>query len=266
MTAARAATGTLSGSIVVVTRPRGDGDGLTEAFRAAGAEVLACPAVEVVDPEDGGAALAGAVAELGRYHWIVFSSANAVRRLLGAVADLRALGTVRLAAVGPATAAALEDHQLVADLVAARPSAEGLVEEFPLCSTSGAAVLFPASAVAARTLPDGLRSKGWAVDEVVAYRTLPAPPPPAAVVRELENASAVTFASPSAVDAYLAARGGGGRPLPVPPVVACIGAATAAAAHAAGLSRVVVARDPSAGALVAAVAEGLAQSAEVAPR
>jgi uroporphyrinogen-III synthase len=95
------------------------------------------------------------------------------------------------------------------------------------------------------------------VDEVVAYRTVPAPPPPDRVLMVLERAWAVTFASPSAVDAYLRLRTCGGLRLPVPPVVACIGPTTAAAARAAGLAVAVEAPVPSADALVGALTGAL---------
>ncbi len=256
---------TLVGASVVVTRPKGAADDLSEALRAAGARVIALPVVEIADPPDGGAALGEAVAGISRYRWIVFTSANAVRRLLALVPDARTLGGAGLAAVGPATAAALGEHHLVPDLVAERASAEGLAALFPLATTPGAAVLFPAAAGARKTLPDGLRAKGWAVDEVVAYRTVPAPQPPDALADEVAAAAAVTFASPSAVEAYVRLRTRDGRALIVPPVVACIGPVTAAAARAAGLEVTVVAPSASVAALVDALAGALAGAVGSAP-
>lgn len=248
----------LAGLGVIVTRPGGEDDGLTGALRGAGARVITFPVVEVADPEDGGAALAQAAADLGRYRWVAFTSANAVRRLLASVPDVASFGRTRLAAVGPATAAALAEHELVADLVATRTSAEGLAGEFPAPGAQGEAVLFPASAGARRTLPDALRAKGWTVDEVVAYRTVPVAAPPGAVVAELASASALTFASPSAVEAYVGLRADDGSPLPVPPVVACIGPVTASAARDAGLEGVVAASEATPDALVRALAGALA--------
>lgn len=249
---------TLAGATVVVTRPKGGADDLAEALRAAGARVIALPVLEIVDPEDGGAALSSAAADLGRYRWIAFTSANAVRRLLALVPDAGALACVNIAAVGPATTAALVERQVRPDLVAERASAEGLASVFPVATAPGERVLFPASAGARRTLPVALGAKGWEVDEVVAYRTAPAGAPPAALVLELSSASAVTFASPSAVDAYVALRAEDGRALPVPPIVACIGPVTAAAARAAGLPVGVVAPAASAAALVDALVDAFA--------
>ncbi len=247
----------LSGTTVVVTRPRGDADDLANALRAAGARVVPFPVVDIADPEDGGAALEAAAGNLARYHWVAFTSANAVRRLLALVPDVRALSGVRLASVGPATSAALAAHHLAPDLVAHRSSAAGLGEAFPVSAGPDATVLFPASAGARPTLPAALRAKGWAVDVVVAYRTVPAPAPCASAVQELGTASALTFASPSAVDAYVSLRTEAGLPLPIPPVVACIGPVTADAARAAGLGVVVAAR-ASAADLVAALTDALA--------
>jgi uroporphyrinogen-III synthase len=270
------AAGRLSGLSVVVTRPKEGTDDLEDALLAAGAAVVAFPVVQIADPDDGGAALAAAVARLSAYRWVVFTSANAVRRFVAAARggpalhELRRLGGVQFAAVGPATAAALADRDLVADLVAERANAEGLGEVFPAVAPPHGAVLFPASAGARPTLPAALRAKGWAVDEVVAYRTVPVPQPSADVVAQLERADAVTFASPSAVEAYVSLRSAGrDERLPVPAVVACIGPVTARAARRAGLDVAAVASDASATGLVdalAAVLVGAARSPEGRPR
>lgn len=245
-------TGPLAGVSVVVTRPRSQAGTLTAALEAAGAGVVALPVIETEDPEDGGAALDRALAALAGYAWIVFTSANGVHRTLGRLRDVRALGTVRLAAVGAATAGALAGYRLVADLVPARADAAGLADAFPNAMEPGQRVLFPAAAGAGPTLADGVAARGWTVDQVVAYRTVPAPAPHPAALPALEAADVVVFASPSAVGAYLAMRVDG-RPLPVPPVVACIGPVTAGAARAAGLAVEAEAGTPTPAALVEAL-------------
>ena len=258
--------------------PEGRTPELSEALRASGARVLAVPTIEIADPDDGGAALSAAAARAGEYRWVVFTSQHAVERLFDRLDDVRALANVRVAAVGPATAAALAARHVRADLVpvTGRSNAEGLVAAFPPPDLSdapgppdapgapdhpGARVLFPAAARARATVPEGLRAKGWSVDEVVAYRTVPAPAPPDAVLGAVASASAVTFSSPSALDAYLAMRTAAGRPLPVAPVVVCVGPLTAKAAHAAGLAGVVEVPVADPGAAVAAIAAALARGA-----
>ena len=261
----RGATRRLAGVTVAVTRPRGDVDDIADALRAAGARVVQFPVLEIVDPEDGGAALARAVAQLSRFEWVALTSANAARRLLALVPDPQVLQGVHLAAVGRATAAVLEASHLAVDLVPERASAEGLAEAFPLATSPGAGVLFPASASARPTLAHALRAKGWAVEEVVAYRTVPVPAPPARRVEELEDVVAVVFASPSAVRAYVSLRADDGRPLPVPAFVACIGEVTAAAARDAGLRVAAVAAGASGASLADALADALAGAPAHAP-
>lgn len=281
----------LEGATVVVTRPRSSGDELAGVLSAAGARVLWVPAIEVRDPPDGGAALRGALVAPGSYEWIVFTSMHAVDRVVHAARDVGMLAGVQLAAVGGATAAALAAHGLAAALVPARAHAAALAEAFPLpaatppaptralppvaaaiapAGTASRRVLFPCAHRARPTLPAGLRAKGWEVDEVVAYRTLPAPAPPAPMLAALSGATAIVFSSPSAVHAYLGWRvGDAGAAVPVPPVVVCGGLTTASAARAAGLWVAAQSDGPSPEALlrslVAAVGAGARRSAPGTP-
>ncbi len=260
MSASPGDKGRLTGVTVAVTRPRGDVDDVVDALRAAGARVVQFPVLEIVDPEDGGASLRSAAAQLFRFEWVAFTSANAARRLLDLVPDPSALRGVHLAAVGRATAAVLAAKGLGADLVPERASAEGLAEAFPLATAPGARVLFPASASARPVLSRALCAKGWTVEEVVAYRTVPVAAPPAGRVRDLEDATAVAFASPSAVRAYVTLRASDGRPLPVPGIVACIGEVTAAAARQAGLRVAAVAAGASGASLADALSHALSDA------
>jgi uroporphyrinogen III methyltransferase/synthase len=243
----------LAGCTVIVTRAAEQGDPLSDALLAAGARVIELPMIAIEEPDDGGAALRLAVASIDRYDWVAFTSANAVRRAAALLRDGRSLGTARLAAVGRPTADALASVHLVADLVAERAGAAGLLDALAAPPEGGGRVLFPRSASAGSALGDGLRAKGWAVDEVDAYRTVAAGPPPSALVDAAGGADVVIFASPSSLAAYLAARDGAGRALVVPPAVACIGPTTAAAAREAGLAVAIEADEPSVEGLVAAL-------------
>jgi uroporphyrinogen III methyltransferase / synthase len=232
-------TGPLAGTTVVVTRPADRAGPLAELFGAAGAAVLALPVVRTDDPEDGGAALRAALARVGEFAWVVFSSATAVERTLACLSDVRALGGVRLGTVGPATARALSAWHLSADAVGHPSTAEGLVAAMPEAPTAAGAsstarwVLYPRAAEGRDVLAKGLTGKGWDVEEVVAYRTTPATGSLTADALDAASAAdVVTFTSPSTVRAYVAATG----ERPVPPVVACIGPITAEAARQAGLT------------------------------
>ncbi|HVX22573.1 MAG TPA: uroporphyrinogen-III C-methyltransferase [Acidimicrobiales bacterium] len=251
----------LAGTTVVVTRPRDQAGDLVAALGARGAQVIGLPVIEIDGPEDGGAALRRAAAAVAGYDWVAFTSANAVDRFVGLFRDGRDLAGARLAAVGGATAAALRRFGLVADLQpdpAGPATAERLAAAFPAAPPAGGRVLFPRAAVARRSLPDGLSAKGWTVDEVEAYRTVAAAAPPDDVVAALVEARVVTFTSPSTVTGYLSLATAGGHPLPVPPLVACIGPVTAAAARRAGLDVAVESPSPSGEALVGAIVAHLA--------
>ncbi len=263
----------LAGLSVVVTRARSQGAPLAAALAAAGAGVVELPVIAIDDPPDGGEALRAEAGRAGGYDWIAFTSANAVERFVSALTDVRVLGGVRLAAVGGSTARALAAHRLVADLVPADESAAGLVAAMAGFSpgTDGGtgsgsgpgsgSVLFPRAVEARDVLAPGLRSQGWQVTEVEAYRTVIAGPDDGATEAALDaaaTADVVTFTSPSTVDGYL--RLAGGRPRP--PVVACIGPVTAEAARRAGMSVDVVASDPSADGLVTALSGFVAVPAD----
>jgi len=214
------------------------------------------PVVRTAPPDDGGVSLSRALSgdEVGaRPDWVVFTSAVAVEQVMDRLRDGRDLAGVRLAVVGPATAAALRARGLVADVVAEPPTAEGLIESMPGApeTSEPRRVLYPRADRARPVVADGLRAKGWEVDDVVAYRTVPvsAGELSPGLLDDAAAADAVTFTSPSTVTAYLELSAG----RTVPPVVVCIGPVTAAAAREAGLTVACEATDPSADGLVAAL-------------
>jgi uroporphyrinogen III methyltransferase/synthase len=119
----------LFGRSVLVTRPRDQAADMTRRLRELGAEVLLLPAVEIGGPADWGP-VDRVFETLRHYDWLVFTSANGVRSFLGRLRqsgrDLRALGGVRLAVIGPATADALRAYHLEPDLVPEVYTSEGL--------------------------------------------------------------------------------------------------------------------------------------------
>lgn len=220
----------LFGRTVVVTRARAQASGLAHDLRTLGASVVEAPTIEVVDPSDGGAALRAALADVSRYDWLVLTSPNGVARALAHVPDVRALAGVQVAAVGTATADALAQERVVADLVPDRFVAEGLAEVFPAPPVGGGRVLLARAEVARTALPDALRAMGWGVDDVPAYRTAPAPVA-GEVADRIAAADAVTFTSSSTVTNLVEAIG----VERIPPVVATIGPVTSATAAELGL-------------------------------
>jgi uroporphyrinogen III methyltransferase/synthase len=222
----------LFGRSVVVTRARAQAGELASRLARLGADVVAAPTIEVTDPLDGGSSLDAAITRLGSYDWVVLTSANGVVRFCSRLRDGRDLAGVRIAAIGPGTAAALARHHLVADLVPDRFVAESLLEAFPAPPQDRAGrVLLARAEVAREVLPEGLAAMGWEVDVASAYRTVPAVVDEAARDR-VARADAVCFTSASTVENFVAAFGAEAAPS----VVAAIGPVTAAAARRGGLA------------------------------
>jgi uroporphyrinogen III methyltransferase/synthase len=239
--------GPLVGRTVVATRSGQRARGLVDGLEEAGAVVVQLPLTRTAHPSDGGDALRAAAAALTSFDWVVFTSQNAVDRLMAEVRDARALAGVAVAAVGPATADALRLAGVEPDLVPAEHSARGLVEEF---AEGRGRVLFPCANLAPDTIPSGLEEKGWTVERVEAYRTVPATAPDPALLDRVAAADAIAFAATSSVEAFAALTGPEGVPVPVPPHVVCVGPTTAAAARALGMANVFEAWGASAAGMV----------------
>lgn len=246
--------GPLRGRTVVVTRSAEQASGLASLLEALGAATVRLPVLRVADASDGGAALRAAARRVHEYEWVVFTSANTVERFAPLLDAPPGPGRPRIAAVGPGTAKALSGAGLGADLVPERFVAESLLEAFPAPS-GRRRVLLPRAASARDVLPDGLRAAGWEVEVVEAYRTERAQPPSEALAATA-GADAVAFTSASSVRNYLDVAGA------VPPVVACIGPVTAAAAEERGLSVDVVPADHTMRGLAEALAARLSGGAQ----
>ena len=255
----------LAGWRVLVTRTRRQASGLAAALAAEGAHPVLLPAVAIerrADPE----AVREAIEALraGAYDWVAFTSANAVEAWFGLVreagADARLFAGARLAAVGAATAGALEARGLAADLTPPEASGAGVAEALAALGVEGARVLLPRAERASPALPARLREAGAAVDEVTLYLAAPpaAPPPEALAAVRAGAIDAAAFASSSAVRNLAALLGGDLAPLRGA-VAACIGPRTAEAAREAGLEPRVVASDASVEALVEALRRHAAQ-------
>jgi uroporphyrinogen III methyltransferase/synthase len=119
----------LFGKRVLVTRPKEQAGDLVRDLERLGATVRSLPTVEIREPADW-SAVDRALANLASYQWLVFTSANGVHALISRLRqtgrDLRALGNIKLAVIGPATAEALREYQLDPDLVPPVFNSEGL--------------------------------------------------------------------------------------------------------------------------------------------
>lgn len=253
----------LLGKRVLVTRPAQQAAEFMAALRDQGADPISFPTIEI-QPVADTLPLDEAIQKIGRlsqgeaetanrkskpctepsrsienrkfpYDWLIFTSANGVaafwERLQANGLDSRALSLLKIAAIGPATAAALAQRSISPDLVPEVYTAEGVLAAFEQYPLGFESFLLARADIARKTLAEGLAARGAIVEEIAAYRTVPrstGPLPPAADI--------VTFTSSSTVQGYVNCLGGR-RPAEVlqQSQVVCIGPVTAATAQELGV-------------------------------
>ncbi len=232
---------------MVVTRPYNQADSLTRGLETLGATPVLLATIRV-EPLKRAPGLEGAIHELAEYDWVVFTSANGVRffceRLEAAGRSARDLANCSIAAIGPATASALQARAIAVDFIAEEHVGESLAEGLP--DVAGGRVFLPRAAGARPQLPEMLRGRGATVDEFAIYRAVEARPDGGALAELAAGVDAITFTSPSTVEHFMTiVESAGFNPFEAepPPIVACIGPITADAAERSGLRPAVVARD-----------------------
>jgi uroporphyrinogen III methyltransferase/synthase len=200
----------LRGRTIVITRALSQSAEFAALLERDGARVVACPTIEIVEPESF-APLDEAIEHLYGYDWLVFNSTNAVdffmRRLEAQGLDADALDDIQVCAVGSATADRLRDARVHVDVVPGEFKAEGVFDA--LANYLGGRARFdslnfliPRAAVARDYLPRSLEEAGARADTVVAYRTVPPQTTDRARVEALLVGGAVdciTFTSSSTV-------------------------------------------------------------------
>jgi len=251
----------LFGWRVLVPRTKEQADEVCELLRARGAVPDQVPTIAVEPPrtpQQMERAVKGLVT--GRYQWVGFTSVNAVRAIREKFEeyglDARAFAGVKVAAVGEQTARALRAFGIMPDLVPeGEQSAEALADAWPAYDDvldPINRVLLPRADIATEGLLTRLTELGWEAEDVTAYRTVRAAPPPAPVREAIKGGGfdAVLFTSSSTVRNLI---GIAGKPHAVT-VIAVIGPQTAKTAAEFGLRVDVVAAKPSVSALVEALA------------
>ena len=252
----------LFGWRILVPRTKEQAGALSSTLRNFGAVPEEVPTISVEPPRNPvqmDKAVRGLVE--GRYEWIVFTSVNAVKAVREKFddygLDARAFSGLKVAAVGDKTAEAVGGWGIRADLVpSGEQSAQGLLEEWPpyddLLDPINR-VFLPRADIATETLVAGLHELGWEVDDVTAYRTVRAAPPPAPTRDAIKTGKfdAVVFTSSSTVRNLV---GIAGKPH-AGTVIAAIGPATAKTCEEHGLRVDVIAPQPSVDLLVQALAD-----------
>ncbi len=252
----------LYGWRVLVPRTKEQSASLAARLRGFGALSEEVPTISVEpprNPQQMDKAVRGLVE--GRYEWIAFTSVNAVKAVREKFEeyglDARAFSGLKIAAVGDKTAEAIATWGIRADLIpSGEQSARGLLEDWPpyddLLDPINR-VFLPRADIATETLVAGLVDLGWEVDDVTAYRTVRAAPPPAPTREAIKTGKfdAVMFTSSSTVRNLV---GIAGKPH-TSTIIACIGPATAKTAEEHGLRVDVLAESPSVEVLADALAE-----------
>ncbi|MFA1549335.1 uroporphyrinogen-III synthase [Actinomadura chokoriensis] len=252
----------LFGWRVLVPRTKEQAASLSDQLRGYGAVPDEVPTISVEPPrtpQQMDRAVKGLVT--GRYEWVVFTSTNAVRavreKFVDYGLDARAFAGLKVAAVGEQTSAALVEFGVQPDLVpSGEQSGEGLAAEWPPYDEDLDPinrVLLPRADIATDVLIAKLTELGWECEDVTAYRTVRAAPPPAPIREAIKGGGfdAVLFTSSSTVKNLI---GIAGKPHNVT-VIAVIGPQTAKTAQEYGLRVDVMADKPSVSALAEALAE-----------
>ncbi len=231
---------TLSGKRVVITRAAEQANTLADMLQARSAEALLYPCIAIEPPADTGA-LDSALqsAARGEFDWLILTSSNAVNILAQRAAALQLdVSGMRAAAVGRATAEAAQSNLVMrVEFLPEIYSSAALAATIPV--KPGERVLLPQADIALTDLSDALERRGAAVLTVMAYRTVMGVGGAAVpLLLKQRTIDAITFTSPSAVRNFLwrLVEESGCTADLRHAAIACIGAATAAAAERCGLS------------------------------
>jgi uroporphyrinogen III methyltransferase/synthase len=222
---------------VLITRAREQGSQMEALLESLGARVICFPMIEIAEPESW-EQLDAAICRLDQYHWIIFTSSNAVRFFYRRVRELRAEipPALKVFAIGPATAKSIQQEGVRVDLVASESRAEGALEAIighlgGPDQVAGLSFLLPRAKRARELLPAELQKLGARVEPVEAYRTVKPKANRAELMRSLSEVDAVVFTSPSTVSNFAELVGNEDLSQLLGNVaIACIGPTTAAAA------------------------------------
>ena len=231
----------LEGKKILITRAREQSAGFAEQLRKLGAEVIVFPTIEIVPPLRWDR-LDQAVDQLPSYDWVIFTSANGVhffwQRLQEKGKALRLPSSLKVCAIGPATARQLQEKGIQVDYTPKEFVAEAILQGFEKMAIRGKRVLLARVKQARDILPKGLRTLGAEVEVVEAYRTVK----PRGGARRLKDifgdgkVNVITFTSSSTVNHFVELlKKEDLKELLKGIAIACIGPVTARTAEGLGL-------------------------------
>lgn len=230
---------------VLITRPRAQAGDFAEKLHSAGFEPIFFPVIDILLIEEN-VALEKALEKLNCYEWVVFTSVNAVEVVFDKYSTFFSGGRlgVRLAAIGPKTAEALQKRGVTPDFVPEEYVAEAILPG--LGELKNKWILLPRAEIARQELPEAILTAGGIAHEIVVYRTLPAEIDMDGLTALKMGVDVITFTSASTVENFVAMMCQNKLdPLNLPnnPVFACIGPITEQAALEEGFSNLVVAKE-----------------------
>jgi uroporphyrinogen III methyltransferase/synthase len=246
----------LSGRRILITRSRQQAGALSKLLRQRGAQPIEMPVIDI-RPVTDFTRLDRAISQLNRYQWAVFTSINGVEAFFSRLnylgMDTRSLGSAKIAAIGPATVAALAQRGIKPEYYPAEYTSEDLLAGFNKMFIAGQRFLLPRADIADKDLTRGIRRMGGIVHDIACYHTAPAAATSnAAGILMTGEIDMVTFASSSTVINLVRALKSK-RSLLSQIKIACIGPKTAEAALKAGLKVDLVAGTHTIPGLVSAI-------------
>jgi uroporphyrinogen III methyltransferase / synthase len=165
----------LAGKKILITRARGQSGDFATQLEKVGAEVIEFPTIEIVPPLHWGE-VDRAIDQLGSYDWIIFTSANGVnffwQRMIERVKRLRLPSSLKVCAIGPATADRLKKKKVSVHYIPKEFIAESILEGFEKMAIKGKKILLARAKKARDILPESLKKMGAKVDVVAVYRTI----------------------------------------------------------------------------------------------
>jgi uroporphyrinogen-III synthase len=252
---------------VLITRARAQSEDFAEKLRDAGFEPIFFPVIEI-QPIENNVALQRALSKLDCYDWLVFTSVNAVDVVFDVIARsettkqspveperlLRRDMPIKVAAIGPKTAEALQARGITPDFIPEEYIAESILPG--LGDLVGKWILLPRAEIARKALPEAICEAGGIAHEIAVYKTLPVRPGLDGLAALRSGVDIVTLTSPATVHNFVAiTRQHGLDPLSLPrnPLFACIGPITEQAAREEGLVNLVTAKEYTTEGLIDAI-------------
>ncbi len=198
----------LFGKRIVITRARAQASSLVSKLSGLGAQCIEIPTIKIVPPEDV-TPLKQSIENIKNYDWLVFTSVNGVKFFFNTLFDMgkdvRTLGHLKFACIGPVTKERLQDYSIISDILPETYRAESVIKAFSNIELKNRNILLPRAKKARTILPEELTQMGAKVDEVIAYETLLDIDKKEELITLLQNSKidAVTFTSSSTVSNFI---------------------------------------------------------------